>query len=343
VLTSGDAVCGELPLASVAAFDCGALSAAVTLDNSRMPVATAFTIRSGERYLQQERTITVLAGDTIETSVALVVDAVNDVVVTLANGARIASASGECGSWVHDPRAVVGAFDCGALDVAVTLDNSRSSARTALVVQRTPLGDDHPDSSARYVLTAGEVRVVHVVLKRATVTAIAVTVGVDEGGSELVSVQGPLCGLLTVGPVDCETLAFPVTLVNDDADHSSTRQFRVSSSRFPKDRQAFNQLVSVARGEQQVLTIPVEALHGGDLRVAEAGTIDGAMLYQEPVEVRCPEGSGGTGSGTPTGSGAGRLAATGVDGILPLLALGLGLVVLGAGLVGAGRMRARTR
>ena len=295
-------------MASVGALDCDALSTVVTLDNSRMPASTVYTVHSGEPLQLVERAVEVPPGEIAAISVSLVPNAFNEVRVNLSRRVVIAAASGVCGTWVDGPRASIGPLECGR-DAAVTLDNSRSSARSAFLIQRTVAGDDHSDD-ARLVLGAGEVRVVPVTLEEGTITDVLVRAR-DEHGAVLASVEGPLCGLLTVGPVDCDTETFEVTLVNDDADHEYSREFFVSSTEFRMHRTAYHQEVRLAVGERRVLTVPVAGLLGGDLRLEEPGTMDGAVLYEEPVEVDCPAGADF--SESPPASGS--LAATGAGGL----------------------------
>ena len=70
--------------------------------------------------------------------------------------------------------------------------------------------------------------------------------------------------------------------------------------------------------------------------------MDGAVLYEEPVEVLCPAGSGS--AVDPTGlSASGSLAATGAVGLPQLLVAGVALLAIGGALLGVTAASRRNR
>jgi hypothetical protein len=339
---TAEGTCGYLRHAAVDVPDCGSLTATVTLDNTAVPVGTTYTVEVGDGLrIRFETSRTLVAGQSETLVVPLGDDTRNVVRVLGAQDWVLAERATACGTVVTDPSASIGGFECGTHDVPVTLDNSRSTTSVQFGVHRTIAGDDHSDVAGTYVLGPGEVRAVRATLEEGTVTEVLVTAG-GENGRELASAKGPLCGLLDVGPVECDTMTFEVTLVNDDADHEYSRELFVSSTEFRKHRTAYHQEVRLAVGQRRVLTVPVAGLLGGDLRLEEPGTMEGAVLYEEPVEVLCPAGSGS--AVDPTGlSASGSLAATGAVGLPQLLVAGVALLALGGALLGVTAASRRNR
>jgi hypothetical protein len=142
---------------------------------------------------------------------------------------------------------------------------------------------------------------------------------------------------VSMNPVDCDSGTVSLQFDNTSW-YPRARRLLVSSTAYPRDPSAFHETVTVPFEGQAQVRIPLDSLAG---RAVEVSEDDFGVLTTFAISDECPAGSGGAGSEPPAASGSSRLAATGADGILPVLALGSGLVVLGAGLVGAGRLRPR--
>lgn len=338
-LASGEATCGYSPTASVGSLDCGSLSGDVTLDNTSVPVPTVFTVQVGDGVItRHEEAVDVAPGVTTSISVPLANDTKNLVQVLGPGEWVLAAERAACGSVVEDPTASIGEFDCGALTVAVTLDNTRSTVGAEYTVFTAMVYLDHLNEGTTYVVAAGEQRVIQHPIYDSTMTVVQVNAGRSEEEKVLARAQGPLCGLVTVSDVDCRTMSITVSLENVDPYNGWTLTYVVSSTKYPKSPTAYVREVSVPADTTKVLRIPVAALEGGDVRVQIPAEWR-PESYVHPVVISCPSGSGGSGAGSSAGAGTRSLAATGAEELQQLVLGGLLMLTLGGVLLRVGQER----
>lgn len=325
-------VCGASPVVSIGELDCGSLSTNVTLDNSRMPAATVFFVSTGDgRYQFERQKVVVAAGATQDIAVTLVDNADNKVWVTTVSptGETIwAEREGTCGRVVEDPQAAIGEFDCEALAVPVTLDNSRSTVTTAITVH---LHNARFDDGTTWILRAGEHKVVSQEIFDHGINTLTVYAGTDRSGAVLARERGPACGLVSVSAVDCASMSVDVAVSGlDPSAYEDAVSYLVSSTKYPEVSTAFAVEISVPSGEVKKVEVPVNRLAGGGLRVQEIGASQAS--YEGPVVAQCPAEGGSSTTAEPA-----VLAATGAEGLAQLVLGGLLMLTVGGALLGIGR------
>ncbi len=124
--------CGTAPAAAFGPADCGGLRLRVTLDNSRSGRSTRYrwTLTDLAGSVRTE-TVEVAAGSVAPVRVPLVAGSRSRVFVAVNGRGLVATSDWQrCGGVIPDPRASLGAVDCGTVSVPVLLDNSRATSRT---------------------------------------------------------------------------------------------------------------------------------------------------------------------------------------------------------------------
>lgn len=249
---------------------------------------------------------------------------------------------------------VIGEFDCRALTALATITNLDVSDADFAVSAFGRSGAALEDTfGVTITVPAGATRSVSVPLAPDAYTWVDVRGPAPE---YLSARREGSCGSYryepeaSVGAFDCSTLSVPVVLDN----RASTRDpavFEVLAYwrglDITEGGTSRDDNVEVAAGESLVVTIQLhdDALNTVEIRdwgllLHDPEPITGARSAcgQDPRETPRAAGSGSEGDPAGRPSSA-SLAATGADGILPLLAAGLALVALGAGMVGASRLR----
>jgi hypothetical protein len=133
------AFCGEKPRATIGAFDCSALQAPVTLDNSTGSAPFFFDAQwfFSNTDFDQSESYTVAAGAVREVTVPLVDNAWTSIWVregfnlppTPVNQELLATTRGLCGLEPGAARVTAGSVDCAAKTIGVTIDNRQTPPR----------------------------------------------------------------------------------------------------------------------------------------------------------------------------------------------------------------------
>ena len=290
-----DATGGD-PTVFIGDFDCTSLTTTVTLDNSDSVESTSFGITVVEWVVDGsvppawERTVSVAAGAVEEVTVPLIPDAYSMVFVWGSDG-LIDSSRGSCGSFSFDPRATVGTFDCAALSVPITLDNSRSTvAVTFRVIWTGRAGNDARDDWTFVDLAPGRVKTIAIALATNAVNSVAVKAFGPED-LDLVTAD-KTCGYnptASVAPLDCGSLTTSVTLDNSTVPVSTLFSVRVGDGLIARHQEE----VDVAAGATKTITVAlkndtrnvVQVFGPGDWTLTESSAVCGNLTEKPHASI----------------------------------------------------------